>query len=750
MKSNKKKFRKGTAILLACTMMVGSVAVMPGSVISVKAASGNEPSVSAYATKTELMDDTFAPKYDEHGQVNGNIGKLVFGRNGSGTAQEWYILGSDEGVSGDNTVIFATSPIVGGQVFEDDATNDKNYVTSWDCTYPDDKEIIQVYPNHYGASDLRAALQGMVNNTTYFTDDEKIMMNATTVTTYDGKNKCNYTTTDKLYALTVIDSEIVVGSGDSKKLSHKYWYSSDEGFWLRTCDSYGYKDYVSYVAPDRYGVDRYTVEGGNFIKVRPASNLDLSDVLFASAATAASSDTEVSGTIVDGTAMTLRLKGSSETIGTVTYNTATGDIKATKSTTGTTGDVALVVQGNDGTNDWYYSKQITGTETVNASDIKTTLGLSTDIDLSACKIWLETTDTDERMIYAVEGELVVGHTHSGTEVKKEAATCTKDGNIAYYVCDCGMMFSDSGCTTEVTEVKIEALGHDWSGEWVVTKKPTATEDGIEETACTHGCGEKKQRTIPATGATHEEDPDAGKLEKEADVEKDAPIEEAALDNKEAELLEAEGIITPEERAEVMGGKSVKVWLEISKTVENKISDTDKASVLQAAEQVLGDDAKLVYFDVDLYKQMEGGEKTKITEPGMNIQVTVKIPDTLLNHDKTILREYKIIRLHNGEATTISGKFDAETRKFSFETDKFSTYAIAYSDTQLVTDSPSTDSSKTDSPSTDSPSTDSPSTDSPKTGDDSNPKFWTLLMLMSMTALAGLFAKKRKTERHDER
>ena len=63
-----------------------------------------------------------------------------------------------------------------------------------------------------------------------------------------------------------------------------------------------------------------------------------------------------------------------------------------------------MVQGNDGTNDWYYSKQITGTETeiVNISDIKTELGLSADIDLSTAKIWLETTDAANGMIYAVD------------------------------------------------------------------------------------------------------------------------------------------------------------------------------------------------------------------------------------------------------------------------------------------------------------------------------------------------------------
>ena len=65
--------------------------------------------------------------------------------------------------------------------------------------------------------------------------------------------------------------------------------------------------------------------------------------------------------------MILRLDGTGKDIGTVTYNTTTGDIKAVKGATSQT--VALVVQGNDGTNNWYYSKKITGTDVVNVSDI---------------------------------------------------------------------------------------------------------------------------------------------------------------------------------------------------------------------------------------------------------------------------------------------------------------------------------------------------------------------------------------------
>ena len=401
MKRLKHNFKKGMAFVLSLAMVAGLVPAMSGGANKVQAASGSgtEPSVSAYATKEQLMT-AFTPD-SEGNATNTNIGKLVFGKNSSGNPQEWYILGKDEGVSGDNTIIFAASPIATGQVFEDDYSNNKPFDSSFGVYASNHSS--EVYPNHYGASDLRVVLKSMADdsNETYFTTAEQNLMNATTVTTNDTNNGVdytgvNYTTTDKLYALQGKygdNDKLWAGTNDSTVLAMSSYWSSGAWFWLRS----PYAKYHVYIAgPGNYvGFNAVTRE----FAVQPASNLNLSSVLFASAAKAASSDTVESYPIASGTAMTLRLNGTGKNIGTVTYNTTTGDIKATKGSTSQT--VALIVQGKDGTNNWYYSKKIDAAETVNASDIKSALNLSSDIDLSACKIWLETTDSTENLTYAV-------------------------------------------------------------------------------------------------------------------------------------------------------------------------------------------------------------------------------------------------------------------------------------------------------------------------------------------------------------
>ncbi len=428
--------KRVTKRILAVLMAV--LMVLPGNLDGILAEDNNGtkaglPSVTAYATKEQLMN-SFIPNSDGTAE---NIGKLIFGKNSDGDAQEWYVLGKDTGVSGDNTVIFATSTIRTGQRFNDytsDYTQTYNYEAG--TGYGDSAGSIQVYINHYGASELRSILQDMVKggNNTYFSETEHNLMNVTTVTTYDTKNDCYYITSDKLYipsstSYGLTTKNIRVGSNDDKELFTDTYWNSGKWFWLRSPNNrredYGIYANISYNRVDSYA----TWLDEKYIGIRPASNLNLTDVLFASAAKSASSDTEVSDRIASDAAMTLRLDGSSKNIGTAIYNATTGEIKVSRGSND--GNVALVVQGDDGANDCYYSKQITGSDTVTvkASDISSALNMTSDIDLSSCKIWLET--TEDNVIYAVQADKEIEKINT-TYVTKEqlmnSFTPYSDGN----------------------------------------------------------------------------------------------------------------------------------------------------------------------------------------------------------------------------------------------------------------------------------------------------------------------------------
>ena len=406
-----KKIKKGTAVILSAALMAGLVQFMPHSVSKVQAAAGSkEPSVTAYATKEQLMDKTFTPNYKGISDI---VGKLAFGNDEDGNIQEWYILGKDGGVNNvkDNTIIFAADSIKKEQIFEDISSGSTTKTYKEEYGNYGNNAPQEVYASHYGASELRKVLQDMVrdDNDTYFSDAEKAIMNEVKVTTEDSDYK-RYTISDKLYApgcdsynyLSHKELLIAVNTNTKKIASSIYW-AVGEPFWTRT-PRYGGS--ISELTANPYEIQNsYRIEDHDVnekLAVRPLANLNLATVLFASSATAATSDSAVYGTIAEGTAMRLRINGKNKDIGSVYYNFENGYIRATKGSISDT--VSLVIQGNDGTNDWYYSKKIDKTDTVKVSDIQRALNISDDIDWRNCQIWLETTDED-RMTYAVPAEI---------------------------------------------------------------------------------------------------------------------------------------------------------------------------------------------------------------------------------------------------------------------------------------------------------------------------------------------------------
>ena len=75
--------------------------------------------------------------------------------------------------------------------------------------------------------------------------------------------------------------------------------------------------------------------------------------------------------------------------------------------------------------------------------------------------------------------------HSFTHHEAASATCTENGNSEHWKCDvCGKCFSDANGETEITEAStvISLLGHDWN-EWIVIKKPTASQNGEAQRVC---------------------------------------------------------------------------------------------------------------------------------------------------------------------------------------------------------------------------------------------------------------------------
>ena len=79
----------------------------------------------------------------------------------------------------------------------------------------------------------------------------------------------------------------------------------------------------------------------------------------------------------------------------------------------------------------------------------------------------------------------LGHELTAHEAK--AATCTAEGNIAYWSCDrCDKLFSDAAGKTEVTDVTTPMIDHKFSTEWTYN-------DTYHWHVCEYGCGTTSEK-----------------------------------------------------------------------------------------------------------------------------------------------------------------------------------------------------------------------------------------------------------------
>ncbi|SFN61408.1 hypothetical protein SAMN04487831_102155 [Pseudobutyrivibrio sp. UC1225] len=179
-------------------------------------------------------------------------------------------------------------------------------------------------------------------------------------------------------------------------------------------------------------------------------------------------------------------------------------------------------------------------------------------------------------------------------------------------------------------------------------------------------------------------------------------------------------------AEVAQG--VNVWLDIQ-DMSASVSKTDKSLIQDKS----GDYTVGLYLDINLFKKVGGNDATKVTETNGKVKASIVIPESLWKSGRT----FEIIRVHDGVATAIAGTYDENTHVFTFETDKFSTYALAYKDPASSSNSGTTSNSSSSNSSNSTQST------APKTGDPNDIRVWYLLLIASFGGLGFLGLSKKK-------
>lgn len=123
----------------------------------------------------------------------------------------------------------------------------------------------------------------------------------------------------------------------------------------------------------------------------------------------------------------------------------------------------------------------------------------------------------------------------------------------------------------------------------------------------------------------------------------------------------------------------KEQIESKEIAEKEVPTTDKKEINAFVEKTNG--AKVAgYYDINLFKVVNGIKIEQLATSAEKQKVTVKTPSTLKAVENGYNREYFVVRFHDNKAE----KLDATLNKdgtVTFETDKFSTYALAYVDTK---------------------------------------------------------------------
>ncbi len=138
-------------------------------------------------------------------------------------------------------------------------------------------------------------------------------------------------------------------------------------------------------------------------------------------------------------------------------------------------------------------------------------------------------------------------------------------------------------------------------------------------------------------------------------------------------------ITTDEQKAIDEGKKLEVKMVVSSQSEVAKEEVTKVETKASATGLTTG----VIYDISIYKNIEGKtNKTKITETSDKLEISFPLEEKLVNNDSSINREYKVVRIHEGEdVEVLDATYDETTKSITFKTDKFSTYAICYKDTK---------------------------------------------------------------------
>lgn len=310
---------------------------------------------------------------------------------------------------------------------------------------------------------------------------------------------------------------------------------------------------------------------------------------------------------------------------------------------------------------------------------------------SVCdRIYSDATATTE----ITAAQTVIGKTgHSLTKTYASAATCVTDGNITYWTCGaCPKIFSDAEGKTEIAaaQIVITATGKHTYLDGICTMCEGADPDYKPDEKVEMGTTDSMKDTLAGEAAniTNGIDTTTGKLSEDVKVDEETKekIEEIVADTSSDDsvtlVFVVEQVATPIEETEVAPEETT--------AIETKLEEAKQEIAEESVEEVESQGV-VQYLDLSVVikaqiQSNDASEETKTTTMGKleetseEMEFTISVPDEYLQPGYEIF----VLRSHEGQVDKLP-LTHVEGNLYSFKTNLFSTYALAYVSTHVHTE-----------------------------------------------------------------
>ena len=291
-------------------------------------------------------------------------------------------------------------------------------------------------------------------------------------------------------------------------------------------------------------------------------------------------------------------------------------------------------------------------------------------------------------------QTVIGSTgHTLTKTYAAAPTCVTDGNTAYWTCGvCTKNYSDEAATIEIeaADTVIGATGKHTYLNGVCTmcggadpdyKPSEKVEVGTTDTM--KDALDSEAANITDTVISTGELPNNIVVDEKTEANIKEVVKDTASDNSVELVFVVEQVATPIEKHEVESEKTT--------AIETKLDEAKQEIAEESAEKV-ENQGIVQYLDLSvvikaqIQSKNDPSEETKTTTMGElketkeEMEFTITVPDEYLKPGYEVF----ILRYHEGKVDKLP-LTHVEGNIYSFKTNLFSTYALAYVSTHVHTE-----------------------------------------------------------------